>query len=66
MSGLVGYGELLLGVGLGAALGGILANWRYRGGLGETANRLLRAMIRYGTIQGVIGLAVIVVGAVLG
>lgn len=62
MTGLAGYGEVLALLGFGSALGGLLGTSRYRGGLGPIANLMFTAMTRYGTVIGLIGAAVVLIG----
>ena len=49
----------MVAIGFGLAFGGVLGWFRYGAGLGRWTVRVFRAWMRYGTIAGIIGLALL-------
>lgn len=64
MNVLASVGTLAVLIGFGLAGGGALGSWRYGAGLGRWSVRLFRAWMRYGTIAGVAGLALLGISAI--
>lgn len=64
MSAVASVGTLAIVIGFGAAAGGLVGTWSYRGGLGQWSVRAFRACMRYGTIAGVVGLMLVGIAAI--